>query len=64
MVCLPGLAAAAKVAIYGTIAADSTSCQSAAPSATTELHAKDNAATVSHSREAGTMLMHCIVLTS
>lgn len=62
MAYLSGLAAAAKVAIYGTIAADSTSCQSAAPCATTDLHAKDNAAMVSQAREAGTILMRCIDL--
>ena len=44
MVCVSGLAAAAKVAIYGTLAADNV----ANDSAENELHPKDNAAMVFH----------------
>ena len=44
MVCTSGLAAAAKVAIYGTLAADNVVNESGK----IELHPKDNAAMVFH----------------
>ena len=44
--CLSGLAAAAKVAIYGKIAGGDSDCERAVPVFSAHLRAKDNAAMV------------------